>query len=167
MDEALEAFIAQEIVASNLDELTMVPEVEENAKKQNMIFAQISESWSRNPERIETQRHRVTEAALTAAASTSQGDIAASSPIEHSRAICFALHEVAPDVLTQPRPAEGRDADQGRQVELEHVAKDVVVERKEVLQLALAEAVARSRDVAERVGGLEVGKDQSSADAWI
>ena len=39
-------------------------------------------------------------------------------------------------------------------MELEHIAQHVVIERQEVLQLALAEAAARGCDVTERVGGL-------------
>ena len=44
-------------------------------------------------------------------------------------------------------------------MELEHVAQDVVIERKEVLQLTLAESVARGSDVAERMGGLKVREE--------
>ena len=76
------------------------------------------------------------------------------SPVEHARVVRLPLHQIAADVLTQARPAQRRDADQGRQMELEHIAQHVVIERQEVLQLALAEAAARGCDVTERVGGL-------------
>ena len=83
---------------------------------------------------------------------------AASSPIEHSRAVGFSLDQVVPNILAQPWPAERRNADQGRQVELEHIAQDVVIERQEVLHLALADSVPGSGDVAEGVSSLEGGQ---------
>ena len=51
-------------------------------------------------------------------------------------------------------------------MELEHIAKDVVIERQEVLQLALAESVAGSGDVAEGMSSLE-GRRVNLAFRWL
>ena len=83
-----------------------------------------------------------------------QGQQMTVSPEEHPRVVRLPLHQIAADILAQACPAQRRDADQGRQMELEHIAQHVVIERQEVLQLALTQAIARGCDVAERMGGL-------------